>query len=501
MQMIKDAPEHPGGDSFTIATENLNQYFAGASPKEFLMDPDAREYLLKGVPPQTVRDLENPQFTIRDARHIEDCLLYHTIAARVGGDGDDLTRVRRVFDWMVRQVQLVPPQSLAPPGLSQAQARPYDVLLRGMATEEGEWAERSWLFMALCRQLGVDVGLILYNRPLRGFRVSGQEGNPPERYLDWIAAALIDGKAYLFDARIGMPIPSADGKGVATFEEAATNPAILAALDIPALAPYSTTQADLAASKIRIKMDSTYGYLSPRMRNLQKNLFGKNRMVLYRDPAEQAAAFAKAFGPRFEAALLWDLPRFVEQALFTSPQFVQASQFAITLFDAKLPLLPARMGQLRGAVDEAIEKYVSFRKPETPEFPPQVQQALDLYATYFLGLAKLDKNDAKGAEFFFNETLRIFPQPGRNQPYFNMYRWGAETNLALLNDAQGNTALAIRYYNEPKPTKQYHGDLLRARDLVWKDPFVPDAAIRPVQGPKPADGNTQAANAGPRAVE
>ena len=111
-------------------------------------------------------------FTVKDARHIEDCLLLSTVARRVAGDGDDLTRVRRVFDWLVRQVQLVPAGSLAMPGGSQAQARPYDVLMRGMATEQGGWAERSWLFMSLCRQLGLDAGLVVYDPP------PGKKGEP-----------------------------------------------------------------------------------------------------------------------------------------------------------------------------------------------------------------------------------------------------------------------------------------------------------------------------------
>ena len=55
------------------------------------------------------------------------------------------------------------PRSLAFGGLPQAFARPYDVLLRGMATEaQGVWAERAWLFIALCRQLDIDAGLITY---------------------------------------------------------------------------------------------------------------------------------------------------------------------------------------------------------------------------------------------------------------------------------------------------------------------------------------------------
>ena len=73
-----------------------------------------------------------------DARHVEDCMLYQGIAARVAGPGDDLTRVRRVFDWMVRQVQLVPVGSLGSQGLQQAYARPY----RRASARDGDGGRR-----------------------------------------------------------------------------------------------------------------------------------------------------------------------------------------------------------------------------------------------------------------------------------------------------------------------------------------------------------------------
>ena len=92
-------------------------------------------------------------------------MMYYGIANRVAGTGENIDRVRRVFDWVVRQVQLVPPGTLASARLPHVFARPYDVLLRGMATEaEGFWAERAWLFMVLCRQLDIDTGLITYTR-------------------------------------------------------------------------------------------------------------------------------------------------------------------------------------------------------------------------------------------------------------------------------------------------------------------------------------------------
>ena len=112
-----------------------------------------------------LRGLENRNWNLRDTRHIEDCMMYYGIANRVAGTGENVDRVRRVFDWVVRQVQLVPPGSLALARLPQVFARPYDVLLRGMATEaDGVWAERAWLFMVLCRQIDIDTGLITYTK-------------------------------------------------------------------------------------------------------------------------------------------------------------------------------------------------------------------------------------------------------------------------------------------------------------------------------------------------
>jgi hypothetical protein len=490
IQLIKSAPTNPGGDNFTIAIEQLNQYFAGVSPQEFKMGEAERTYLLPRIKQKGVEDLESPVFQIRDARHIEDCILYNMIAGRVAGDGDDLTRVRRVFDWMVRQVQLVPAGSLAPPGAEQAQARPYDVLLRGMATEQGSWAERSWLFMALCRPLDIDVGLIHIVPRSRGLML--QDPESAEQEAVWACGALIDGKVYLFDARLGVAIPGPGGHGVATLDQAASDPSILARLDLPGVSPYKTKPPDLARGKLRVALDSTLGYLSPRMRQLQVNLVGKQRMTLFRDPSEVEAAFRKALGPRYGSADLWGMPMEVEFRLFNDPGFVRASQFAIALFDAKLPLLPARMGQLRGDLKDAVEQYVSFRFPLQPlvsngqAVPRQLQDRLDLYATYFLGLAKLDQNDTKSAEFFFRETLRLMPEPGQDAfSYYRMYRWGAQSNLGQLNELKGNVPLAIRYYCETKPTGQMHGDLLRARDLIWKDPFVPGPTQSPQGAPAP----------------
>lgn len=472
VRLIQTASANPGGKNFGNAIKNLNQYFEGTPREDYALTPAARKFLVSaGIPAKRVAEFEDPTWTEPDARHVEDCTLYHGIATRVAGQGDDLTRVRRVFEWMVQQIQLVPAGSLGSPELQQAYARPFDVLLRGMATEsEGTWSERGWLFISLCRQLGLDTGLVTYTP--RGLKEP----------IVWCCAVLIDKKLYLFDQRIGLPIPDVRGDGVATLEEAMTNPLILDRLDLPGQSPYGTTRVALlgSSSKVGILIDSGPRYFSPRMKLLQRSLAGKNVTILFRDPAEQRDRFAEALGSRLGKVDLWMLPGTVEALLFSSPQFVESTQRSLFMFQSKFPLLLARMKQLRGEIAEAVPEYVDMRlKPnatETDGITPlsrDVQQALDIYATYFLGMCRLDRNEVSDAEGFFEMTLTLLPEPGRGQPYFNMYRWGAQANLARLNEAKGDNAKAIAYYTQDDPTMQRHGHLLRARDLVWLDPTAP----------------------------
>ncbi|WZO98218.1 hypothetical protein EP7_005275 [Isosphaeraceae bacterium EP7] len=490
LNLIATASIKPGGDNFAIAAELLNEYFArGSSGLDYSMAAPARQFLARTLPEKFVKEaLEGKAFTIRDARHLEDCMMYHKIATRVGGVGDDLTRVRRIFDWVITQVMLAPAGSLAPPGLPQAQARPYDVLMRGMATEgDGFWSERAWLFMVLCRQLGVDVGLLSYT----------PRGMSEAESIPWACGAVIGDKVYLFDQRRGLEVPGPDGKGVATLEDALADSSILEALSLPGQSPNEATRSELLASptKIGVLIDSSRIGLAPRMKLLQQRLTGKDRTILYRDPAEQQANFARAMGPRLGEVNLWQMPLTVEERLFTDPSFNRSTAEAMRLLDPRLPLLYARHAQLRGDLDKAKLKYVEFRKAvgltetdgKTP-VSPDVQQALDVYATYFLALCHLEMKNTSDAKFFFLDTLKSVPEPGPRRPYYLLFRRGAAANLGRLYEAEGDGRLAAKYYGSPDSTPQGIGNLIRARDLAWADPTgeVPDRLPRgagPVEVP------------------
>lgn len=496
VRLIRDAATNPGGRNFDVATENLNAYFRDAKPEDFAISDPVRSFLKGQLTPEAIEGLAARQFVQRDGRHIEDNLLYHAVATRVAGEGDDLTRVRRLFDYVVRHVMLVPPGSLGPPGLQQAQARPYDVLLRGMGTEDGNgWSERGWLFMALCRQINLDSGLITFTMPAtvvgpvpsaRNLGPLSEQkamaiASPQREPRSWAVAVLIDGKPYMFDPAVGLPIPSADGKGVATLDEAVTDPRVLAQFDIPGR-EYEPSQSMLSVSKLRVGLESSLGTLSPKMKMLQGRLKGDDRMILYRDPVEQAEAFKKAMGTRCDGVWLWTLPLNVEYRLFNPGpgNFIGATQFPLQFFVANWPLLGARLMQLRGETAAAIQSYVVFRFADPAmetdgktRIPMQVQAILDDFATYFLALSQLDKGDKEQAKFLFGKTMEMLPEPSPRVPYFSMFRWGAMTNLGLLHAENGNKAFAIRLLATELPTVQTRGNLLRARALIFKDPFVP----------------------------
>ena len=501
VNLMRSAAINPGGGQIKIATDNLNELFEqGTIPSDYAVSPGEARFLEQKLPEiyrqpeDVVKAIVSKKFSDRDARHIEDCMFYHAIATRVAGEGDELTRVRRIFDWVVAQVQLVPPGSLGANGIRQAEVRPTDALFRGMAVESGggRWSERGWVFMALCRQIGVDVGILTYSpRRSSGLgAIAEPEARPP---LAWVCAAAIGKDLYLFDAAMGIAIPGPDGTGVASLAQAIADPAVLGRLSLPEEHfTYATSPADLTNSptKIGILVDSSAGYMAPRMRLLQGQLRGEYKTVLFRDPAEQAVRFREALGPLFGGTALWELPIQVETLLFTDSEFVASTLMTLRFFEPKLPLLLARSAQLRGDLVGAVERLGSLRFAENPvmndkektPIPAEVQRGLDVYASNFLAQCQRDQGNLGLAEGIYRKALDLIPEPGPGRNTFYMTRWGIQSNLGRICEAKGDIAGAIDFYTRPDPTQQRLGNLLRARETDLGQP-VPGPGPTPSPGP------------------
>ena len=312
-------------------------------------------------------------------------MLYQGIASRVGGVGDDLARVRRVFDWMVQQIQLVPAGLARRPQHRAGTARPYDVLLRGMATEgEGNWSERGWLFcLALPPARARRRATYLHAPrgqgadPLVRRRPDRREGlplRPPAR----------PGDPRRRGRRRGHPRRGAERPGGARpARPERRRPAGLHDPGRGAGQPVEDRRPDRFEPPL-LRAPDEAAPAEPRGQEPRRS-FTATR-------PGSATGSPRRSGDRLGEVNLWELPITVETLLFTNSQFVAATQSALALFRPELPLVYARVKQLRGEIPEAIQSYVAFRFAEngtmmdkkTP-MPAEAQAALDVYSTYFLG--------------------------------------------------------------------------------------------------------------------
>ena len=167
---------------------------------------------------------------------------------------------------------------------------------------------------------------------------------------------------------------------------------------------------------------------------------------------------------------LWPLPIEVETRLFTDSSYVTSIQSSLFLFRPEFPLIYARVKQLRGDIEEAIEAYgtkIRFAenaplvndKEKKIAIPKEVQAGLDVYATYYLALAHLERNNVELAELEFKNTLKLLPEPGPNQPYYSMFRRGANTNLGRIYEAKKNSLPGHCILHPARPHDPVRGQL------------------------------------------
>ncbi len=235
------------------------------------LDAESAQLVRGLVAEHDLADMDSPHFNSRDIKHVRTCLMMkNAIEAAAKGD-TDLARVTDVFEYVMRNVALEGSSKDVLPATSNS------VLLFGRGSPE----DRAWIFASLLKQLKIDAVVLL---PQSEGPATGSSGFD-ER---WLVGVLLDDGVYLFDTRLGCPIPSAKDPGdspmpriPATLDEAAANPEILKSLDLPGGRPYLLRSADLA--KPRVQIIGELSYWVGRMERLQLSLAGASTVVVY-DP-------------------------------------------------------------------------------------------------------------------------------------------------------------------------------------------------------------------------
>ena len=410
---------------------------------------------------------------------------------------EQLAAVERLFDWTIRNTQLdeLPPTPKGPtasvggdptantpplrgevgPGYGHL---PWQILLHG----HGDKLERSRLFLLLARQIGVQGGILAVADPQ-----SAGVSNP------WCCGMLIGDEICLFDAELGLPIPAADGEGIATLAQVAENPKLLRQLNLEDGPQYPIEEDDL--QRVVALIDAEPLALSRRMEVLQTGIPNSRRMVVSIKPSEIQTRFRKH--EQIGQISLWRVPFEaplyqigLQQWLAQDPAALREWHRENAMFNGQHPLLRARDLHFQGqfADDGARSLYLSIRPSEKaidrlgtstrmreefgldaslPDDPAQRSEMLEnivnitrrakQHATYWLGLSYYEEGNYEVARQWLGErTLDASPR--------SPWAAGARYNLARTHENLGEYDKAIELYRADN-SPQRHGNLLRARWL------------------------------------
>lgn len=474
--------------------EHLNESVDWSRPVDWSVDP-----LVASLPEvdrelQPMRDLVTDKFQVFDSFYLQEAVTLRNIARDARGEqSDDLARATRLFEWVVRNVSLMKPGELGTDSAGQAlepNHLPYQTVFLG----RGEVIDRAWVFVLLCRQQGIEAAILA---------LPGEGADAPPR--PWAVGVLIDGELRVFDPQLGLPIPAADGTGVAKLSELAADDALLRRLDLDAEHPYPVTAAQLAGTVALV--EGSPGYLSQRMKRVESRLTGDRRIVLTTEPSQVADRLRKCPGVR--EAYLWRLP-FERLRYQSSSDATLSAEREMLAFhvegvpkkfqESVLALATGRRLHLAGRYageagdDSANRSYQMTRvadadlaaanlKPEQAA----VLRAAKLDASYWLALVAFERGRFDAAiEHLTKRVLAPGDQPASeaapaaNAPVApaqapdvaagiaaaskNPWRDGAWYLLARAHEALGHADEAVAAF-EATEGPQRQGNLLRARWL------------------------------------
>jgi hypothetical protein len=226
-----------------------------------------------GLDPEELEYVEATEFRPLDAHYLAQAFeLRDAARALQARDLPKLKQAELAFHWVMRQValrerddDLVPPQFVLQGG-------------------QGTARERACVFLALAHQLGIDGCMLAI------------PGEAPDRPHFWAAGVrIVDkglGDVYLFDPRLGVPVPGPGGQGIATLAQLREQPELLQPFLADKETPYDVSPEQ--ARKSEVYVVAPLSALAPRMKFLEDLLSTIDRIHLAVDPPKLLERFAAA---------------------------------------------------------------------------------------------------------------------------------------------------------------------------------------------------------------
>lgn len=240
---------------------------------------DAHRDLLKSeylLAPEEINFVARPDLQQIDAHHLEICLRLRDVGNSMTLQNlPPIDAAKAAFNWVNRHVILDSARDYLVDVPTSKGMVQYPFILPPRAIlriGRGSAEERCLVFLDLLKQLD-----------LLGCAI----GVPGDLYPKiWAAGVVVnenDKKSiYLFDLRVGLPIPNKTGNGIATLTEIRNDPSILQQWQVAKELPYDIGEKDVKASVayVTCSLES----LSPRMRFLQEEINLVDRVSLAVDP-------------------------------------------------------------------------------------------------------------------------------------------------------------------------------------------------------------------------
>ena len=432
---------------------------------------------------------------------------------------EKLATTVKLFDWVVRniyQVELIdwPTPELVeenrlfdgdsdwPPSVGVAGPGYQRMVWQSMLYGRGDALEMYRIFVGLAANRDIDVCLL------------GTPTGDKERFRPQVAAASIGGQLYLFDIRLGLPLPGAKPGQIATLADVKADPSLLKRLDLKVEesiaedVEYWLTEQDL--EELVVLVDVAPEAISYRMSLLEANLAGDQRMKISIQLDEMIARLTQH--DEIDDVQVWATP-------FCAPQYRAAvgQAMAMSRFNddikQKLSWHPFEEGyvdnfpRLRTAKSKYLIGQFETRPNEPDESVMEHWQALN-YSDGFISALDTDTSVQKSlgldARTMGVQNFEAKKQLIRKQlqlirvdsVYFlalshlengnpgSTINWGRRAdsmddrffwtenlsyNLGRAHEALHQYDKAIEIYsknaNEKKLAPQTHGNLIRARML------------------------------------
>lgn len=464
-------PEHLNIDSrLDDAISVLNNWWEAI--EEARLKPtgvSAAELPTQRLLPELVNRLERDTFDSEDGRYIRACYLSRKISEQVGRDAPtEKERVLAIFEWVCRNVALRAADEVNYP------VSLYEALIIGRGLAE----DRAVVLASILKQLRIDSVILR------------QKADAANREAPWLFGAVAGSEMYLFDLRLGLPVPVGDAPAaqrlqtVATLADVLAHPEWLHQLSPRADQPYGLSLADRSA--LQIEAVTFVDGWSSRIWTVEQMLPAESLCVLY-DAPSQFDALPGVF-ERIAAAIpdveatdvgLWNYPE-QRAAQFTkpSPAEVQALQMAISPMLCPVEFEPSRNGgtpqrvetmrhlrirtdQLVGLRSSAVSQYITIRQlsvtpPPEPLFGPIYQRAAD-DAFFWSCVCKYENGDLESVSKQLADYLKRYRRSGQ-------WAYEARSLLARTLQRMGEVDEAVqtlRAQESDDPYRDQHAILVK----------------------------------------